>query len=370
MSISNSFITVSLLGLAVIMLSNPSYACIKDKAAQEKLAQLKKTPDELSQLLATRIAPEPIERIEPKYPINAARQGREGWAIVSFVIDEAGEVNDIIVKDTSGSKDFAKAAKKAVKRWKYKPAIENGKPIEQCVNMVQMDFRMGGDGTIGVTRRFKSRYNKAKEALENKDFEEFNEQIASIKKNVSMHLSEYNYLHLLIAEYEKVQGNKEQQLNHLRKVAKASTRLASKEQQLSTLYQVFILEVELSKYRAAFGTYRELVKMDEAKPYMKHLDEVLAKVENVISGDKNIIRQGNIKKDFWSASLVRNEFSLVDIKGNIDSLDVRCANKRHIYDVKENSTWTLPTSWESCDVYVHGDDDASFTLVEHPVTSS
>ncbi|TPH16193.1 energy transducer TonB [Litorilituus lipolyticus] len=370
MSISNSFITISLLGFAVILFSNSSHACIKDKVAQEKLAQLKKEPDELSQLLATRIIPEPIKRVHPKYPMSAARQGREGWAVVSFVIDEEGGVNDIIVKETSGSKDFARATKKAVKRWKYKPAIENGKPIQQCVNMVQLDFRMGGEGTLGVTRRFKGKYNKAKEALETKDFEEFNKQIASIKKNVSMHLSEYNYLHLLIAEYQKVQGNKKQQLNHLRKVAKASTRLASKEQQLSTLYQVFVLEVELSKYRAAFETYNQLEKMDEAKPHMKHLDEVLAKVKNVISGDKNIIRQGSIKKDFWSASLVRHEFSLVDIKGNIDSLDVRCANKRHIYDVKENSTWVLPTSWKSCDVYVHGDDDASFSLVEHPVTSS
>lgn len=365
-----TFITSLSCAFSLLILSNSAYACIKDKAAQEKLAQLQKAPDELSQLLATRIAPEPIKRVEPKYPISAARQGREGWAVVSFVIDEEGEVNDIIVKDTSGSKDFAKAAKKAVKRWKYKPAIENGQPIEQCVNMVQIDFTMGGGGTIGVTKRFKGRYNKAKEALENKDFKEFNEQVASIKKNVSMHLSEYNYLHLLIAEYQKVQGNKKQQLSHLRKVAKASTRLASKEQQLSTLYQVFVLEVELSKYRAAFDTYSKIAKMDEAKPYMKHLDEVLAKVENVISGDKNIIRQGNIKQDFWSASLVRHEFSLVDIKGNIDSLDVRCANKRHIYDVKENSTWTLPKSWKSCDVYIHGDDDASFSLVEHPVKSS
>ena len=114
----------------------------------------------LSKHLSTIIAPEPITRVEPKYPIQAARDGREGWAILSFVINEDGKVEDVIVKESSGSKDITKASIKSVKKWRYKPAMENGKAIQQCVNTVQLDFRMGkpggGDkGTMGVSKRFK-----------------------------------------------------------------------------------------------------------------------------------------------------------------------------------------------------------------------
>lgn len=74
---------------------------------------------ELSKHLATIVSPEPILRVEPKYPINAARNNREGWARLSFVIDEQGDVSNVLVIETSGSKDLTRAAIKAAERWKY-----------------------------------------------------------------------------------------------------------------------------------------------------------------------------------------------------------------------------------------------------------
>ena len=62
---------------------------------------------------------------------------------------------------TSGSKDFANAAIKAVAKWQYKPAMENGEAIQQCANSVKMDFRMKNEGESAVTRRFKKKYEKA-----------------------------------------------------------------------------------------------------------------------------------------------------------------------------------------------------------------
>jgi hypothetical protein len=41
------------------------------------------------------------------------------------------------MQETSGSKDITLAAKKTVMKWQYQPAIENGEPIQQCVNSVQ-----------------------------------------------------------------------------------------------------------------------------------------------------------------------------------------------------------------------------------------
>lgn len=45
----------------------------------------------------------------------------------------------MLVNEASGSAEFAKASRIAVEKWKYKPAFENGKPVQQCVNSVQMD---------------------------------------------------------------------------------------------------------------------------------------------------------------------------------------------------------------------------------------
>jgi len=324
---------------------------------------------ELSQHLVTRVEPEPIKRVSPKYPISAARNHREGWARLSFVIDTEGNVNNILVTETSGSKDLTKAAVKAAQQWKYKPAMENGKPVQQCVNSVQMDFRMNKNGTTGATRKFIHKYKKAQQALTDKDFAELEKQLASMKKNKYMHLSENNYFHLLSADYAKELGQKGKQLSHLSRVAMSLVTMKNEKQKLSVLYQVFSLQIELNKFKAAHATYEKLIKLPSAKPYLEQLSDVIARVDGVIAGDKNLVLNGAINKDFWTTNLVRNEFSLIGIEGSLHTLDVRCANKRHVYTIEENNSWKIPTSWENCSIYVFGEEKTSFQLVEHPLSS-
>lgn len=324
---------------------------------------------EISQHLVTRVEPEPIKRVNPKYPISAARSAREGWARLSFVIDEEGNVNNILVTETSGSKDITKAAVKAAKQWKYKPAMENGKPVQQCVNSVQMDFRMNKNGTTGATRKFISKYKKAQKALADKDYKELEKQLTLMKKSKYMHLSENNYFHLLSADYAKETGKKDKQLSHLNRVAMSLVTMTNEKQKLSVLYQVFSLQVELNKFKAAHITYEKLIKLPSAKPYLEQFSKTMTQVNEVIAGDKNLILDATINKDFWSAELVRNEFSLMSVEGSLHTLDVRCANKRHVYTIEEDNTWKLPASWGNCSIYVFGEAKTRFNLVEHPLSS-
>lgn len=323
--------------------------------------------DELSKHLTTIIDPTPIERIHPKYPSNAARNKREGWAKLSFVIGKDGLVSNVLVTETSGSADFAKAAKQAVLQWQYQPAFENGKPIEQCVNTVQMDFKMMGGHTKGVSRRFKGKYTSALQAMEDKDYPLLEELLEDMSQMRNRHLSENNYMHLLAANYAEVTGDKEQQLFHLYRVTRA---LLSEERAFSTLNSIFLIQISLNNLQSAQATYNKLIKLESAKPHLANYHNIMATIENVVGGEADIVRSADIaEKDYWSASLVRNEFSLVDIKGTLNKLDVRCSNKHHIYTVEKNNTWTLPASWENCRIYIYGDDNTSFNLVEHPIKS-
>jgi len=324
---------------------------------------------ELSQHLVTRVEPEPIKRVPPKYPIAAARSAREGWARLSFVIDEEGNVNNILVTETSGSRDLTKAAVKAAKQWKYKPAMENGKPVQQCVNSVQMDFRMNKNGTTGATRKFISKYKKAQKALVDKNYTELEKQLASMKKSKYMHLSENNYFHLLSADYAKERGQKNKQLSHLNRVAMSLSSLPDEKQKLSVLYQTFRLQVELFEFQAAHSSYEKLIKLPSAKPYLEQFSKTMTLVNAAIAGDKNLILDGTISKDFWRADLVRNEFSLMEVEGSLHTLDVRCANKRHVYTIEEQSTWKVPVSWGSCSIYVFGEPKTTFKLVEYPLST-
>ncbi|MEW6991387.1 energy transducer TonB [Colwelliaceae bacterium 6441] len=86
----------------------------------------------------------PIVRIQPKYPIQAARDGKEGWVKLSFTINEVGGVEDVTVIDAEPKRIFDKEAKRALRKWKYKPKVVDGKPLRRPGLTVQLDFKMDG----------------------------------------------------------------------------------------------------------------------------------------------------------------------------------------------------------------------------------
>ena len=84
----------------------------------------------------------PLVRIEPDYPARAAQRGIEGYVVVRFTISAAGTIKDATVVDAQPKDIFDSAALQAVSRWKYKPKIENGTPVERQGVQVRLAFQL------------------------------------------------------------------------------------------------------------------------------------------------------------------------------------------------------------------------------------
>jgi protein TonB len=69
-----------------------------------------------------------IVRVLPRYPSRALSRGREGWVLLEFSIDKIGQAMDPVVIDADPPGVFDRSAMNAVKKWKYRPMIEDGKP--------------------------------------------------------------------------------------------------------------------------------------------------------------------------------------------------------------------------------------------------
>lgn len=83
-----------------------------------------------------------IVRVQPSYPATAARDGIEGWVKLSFSISPSGEVVDAQVIESEPSKVFDREALKALKRWKYRPQLQNGVAVTQSGQIVVLDFTL------------------------------------------------------------------------------------------------------------------------------------------------------------------------------------------------------------------------------------
>lgn len=69
-----------------------------------------------------------IVRVLPRYPSRALSRGVEGWVLLEFAISKLGQAIDPIVVDADPPGTFNRSALNAVRKWKYRPMIEDGQP--------------------------------------------------------------------------------------------------------------------------------------------------------------------------------------------------------------------------------------------------
>ena len=80
-----------------------------------------------------------LHRVEPEYPEEARQQRIQGAVVLNVRIGRDGAIQD--VKLVSGEAVLANAAIAAVKQWRFKPRMVNGKPV-QMQTKVTLNFRV------------------------------------------------------------------------------------------------------------------------------------------------------------------------------------------------------------------------------------
>ena len=71
----------------------------------------------------------PIVRVAPVYPARALSRGMEGYVDMSFTVTTTGTVRDPLVMFSTSSL-FERAAMRAVMKFKYKPRVVDGVPVD------------------------------------------------------------------------------------------------------------------------------------------------------------------------------------------------------------------------------------------------
>ena len=71
----------------------------------------------------------PIVRVAPVYPARALSRGIEGYVDMSFTVTTTGTVRDPVVLFSTSSL-FERAATRAVLKFKYKPRVVDGVPVD------------------------------------------------------------------------------------------------------------------------------------------------------------------------------------------------------------------------------------------------
>jgi len=102
----------------------------------------------------------PIVKVAPQYPRRALSRGMTGWVVVEFTVSEQGTVKDPLVVENCGwiqtarkegecidspNGVFDSAAVKAALKFKYKPKVIDGNPVETAGVQNKITFELLND---------------------------------------------------------------------------------------------------------------------------------------------------------------------------------------------------------------------------------
>ena len=79
----------------------------------------------------------------PRYPRESRRQREQGVVVLSVLLDTEGRVADISIQRGSGHRRLDQAALDAVKKWRWRPTIRQGNPV-QVRGSVEIPFVLSG----------------------------------------------------------------------------------------------------------------------------------------------------------------------------------------------------------------------------------
>ncbi|MDR1010986.1 MAG: energy transducer TonB [Opitutaceae bacterium] len=93
-------------------------------------------------LLSLSIPPSVVRRDDPVYPRAMEKSGLVGEVVMKFVVDKNGNVtNPVVVR--SNNPGFEKAAIESVLKWKFKPGMKDGAPVDTSMQ-IPITFELRG----------------------------------------------------------------------------------------------------------------------------------------------------------------------------------------------------------------------------------
>jgi TonB family protein len=291
------------------------------------------------------------------YPSNEVRDGREGWVVMTIMVDSNARPVDAMINASSGNPAFERAALNAVNKMTFEPARRNGTPVDGTFKF-KLKFAIDNPAK-GARSAFAASYRRLLKAIEARDKPGADEQLERLKP---VNLYEDAFANFAKYYYDVAWGTREEQREDLA-AAIAGERepvYLSKENFVTALYMKLKLEIESSEYGSALDTWEVLEPLADTDMRTK-VQKVIDEIHALQAGDKRT-RITAVMGDSgrWSTTLLRNRFHVLVKDGTIRDVQLTCARKVVSFAFDPAMEYTLPADAERCEATLQGRPGTSF----------
>ena len=74
-----------------------------------------------------------LARTPPLYPLRARQRGTQGWVSVRLLVDEQGNVTDVLILSAQPVGVFEESVRRCVRNWRFSPGTVEGQPVKAQV---------------------------------------------------------------------------------------------------------------------------------------------------------------------------------------------------------------------------------------------
>lgn len=312
-------------------------------------------------------APEVLDPAKPHYPSIEARRGSEGWVMINYMVDTNGEVFEPTIVSSAGSESFEKAALRAMKKTKFKPAQIDGRAVEGS-GYFRFTFVM--EDEPGASAPFMRSYEDLTTALKQDDKDEADRLLAELSGREFFRHYESSYLSFAKSRYAAKYGSAVEEMTHLRDALRydnydrADTPYFPEEFEKPIRKRLFVLEINNRRYADAMLSYEHMKEAygdDFVEPFDKSFAQMsaLAADEAVYGVPLSLDENG-----YAFFYLHKSGFYLEAEQSTLQEIKVRCKAKYVFFAFEQDKQYQIPDSWQPCSIEILGQANEAFEIVQ------
>jgi TonB family protein len=315
------------------------------------------------------VSTERFEPVKPKhiqlpdFAWDETAQHREGWVMVSTMVDADGKPYETAVESSTGNAVFERAAVAAIAAAKLEPARLDGQPIESVFRVRVLFYSRDSGQRRGGTPEFLKLYGDFGNALKQHDqaaaqaiLEQF--KITNLYEDAMLGLAQYSYAVQYQDELAQMAGLK-------RAVAyEGAGEYLPRNVSLPALRALFRVQVQARYYGEALDTWEKLQKADHDAQVIGELKKTAVQVEQLRSDPKAYATAGALKDGRWYISLFRRHFQLQIAQGHVTDLKVRCEKTYLSFPYDPQIEYRVEAKSGKCYLEVEGEPGSLVTLIQ------
>ena len=293
---------------------------------------------------------------KPVFPLSEVGTGREGWVVLSTMVDATGKPYAVTVVDSTGNTKFERSAQRWMESQTFEPATSRGAPIDAAYRY-KLIFKSDYDAS--AAHSFATAYRTAHAAIGSGDRAGADVALQGMKIQTLYEDALYNLCQFL---YFQKWGTGEQQLKALNAAIahEKQDRYLPKDVFRGAVRAMFALQVSTADYAGALETYDKLDANTKLKPAVV---KAMAGIRKLATDKRAFSVAGEIdRRGTWYITLLKRHFTADVLTGKLAEIKLRCDRKYVFFRYESALQYSISDGFGRCQLELIGDPGTTFKL--------